>query len=135
MPFYPQIGIYLLILFGYICRVKELRRHILSSSLLLVFAAYLGCIVSSYHVNFVDGQLIAHAHPKQNKPFTQDQHSNTELVVLHQFSQIIVSGPILPEIKIGTPLCRGVLLLVPEMEGTQYYVPNYRYLRGPPIVA
>lgn len=121
--------------FTYICDVKELRRHILSISLLLLFTAYLGCIVGSYHVDVVGGELVAHAHPRQGKPFAEEQHSAPELVVIHQFSQIVVLGSILFEVEIGAKLGKGILFLVPEDEDILNFVPSCLYLRGPPSVA
>lgn len=74
-------------------------RGILGHLLVLLFLTYLGGIIACYHVNIVDGRLVAHAH-LQTKESANKTHTAEELLQLDQLSHIQVSGSILPVVSV-----------------------------------
>lgn len=111
------------------------RKKIGAGFLLVLFSLYVGAIVANYHVNLVNGVLVAHSHAKLHKSYASDLHSPTELVVLDQLSNIQISGRIVPNLEVTAPRVIGTLLLF-DLESQEYFTTfNTNYLRAPPVAA
>lgn len=112
-----------------------LKRELGAGFLLTLFTIYVGAIVANYHANLFNGRLVAHSHAKFSKTHTSDHHTSTELVVLHQLSNIQIAGDIVPKLKVGALKVVGTLLLF-QRECEEYSTIYSTYFRrGPPIAA
>lgn len=74
---------------------KHINRNLTAGLLLMLFSLVIANSVCYFHVHVLpDGSKISHAHPYQkNKelPGKQHQHSSSEIVIIEQSSNYVVS--------------------------------------------
>lgn len=99
-----------------------------------LFSLYAGCVIAYYHVNIVNGRLIAHSH-RFDSHQTHEHHNGVELLTLHQISHIVITGEIVPHVSVE-PSFVWCLVSYPSFEEVIYSTSHQTNgQRAPPVAA
>ncbi len=75
--------------------LQQRTKHFLLIALVVVFASYVSSLSLYVHSHRVDGEFVVHSHPYSSDADAEHEHTASQLVFLHSFSDVLVVGSIL----------------------------------------